>query len=652
MTTPRLFLGIFALTLLLPLLLLACSGSPPPDPTATEATTQPPTTTQPQTLSPTLRTPTQTLNPWQIQATQQAQLATIRTLLPPPTPQVIYPTAPRPFPTLVPPPTTPPFLLQTLEPPQVPTLTPWVLPTLEPLPTPRLPVLPTLSPLPTVVVPTVVPVVPVPSLSRKPQWVMDYEAGYSQALVLTPLETVPVRGIFVDCNTDGDQPRLALRIVGEEVFPPTTSFGVDLAYAIDGDVPVTTMWLPVPGESQEGFQRLYPAQETGTAIIDALLGGARLIEVGVGNIEYSFETHGFSQVAIPLIESCQSPVPTATQPSTPHLRYMDEKGYMLRLVNNERRAAGVPEVVLGVNDAAQLHAEDSLEGCYSSHWGSDGLKPYMRYSLAGGYQSNSESNSGLDYCIKARDGYAALSGIETEIRETMAGWMGSSGHRRNILEKNHRRVNIGLAWDRYNLIAVQHFEGDYVEYVTFPEFDEDRLRLEGKVKNGVRFDTEDVIPVQIFYDPPPHSLTPGQLSRTYCYDFGLPVAYLREPLTGGWSYPKDTLNTSYSPCSSPYDVSPDALAPQSPSQALAHWQAAYDANRSTKKNTAVMQAITASSWRTENGGFRITASLGNVLKKHGPGVYTVVLWGIAGGDIGVISQYSIFYGIPRPNGYD
>ena len=52
MTTPRLFLGIFALTLLLPLLLLACSGSPPPDPTATEATTQPPTTTQPPDLVP------------------------------------------------------------------------------------------------------------------------------------------------------------------------------------------------------------------------------------------------------------------------------------------------------------------------------------------------------------------------------------------------------------------------------------------------------------------------------------------------------------------------------------------------------------------------------------------------------------------------
>ena len=331
---------------------------------------------------------------------------------------------------------------------------------------------------------------------------------------------------------------------------------------------------------------------------------------------------------------------------------MDEKGYMLRLINNERRAIGVPEVVLGINDAAQLHAQDSLKGCYSSHWGRDGLKPYMRYSLAGGYQSNGENGSGLDYCIKARDGYSALSGIETEIRETMAGWMGSPGHRRNILEKNHRKVNIGLAWDRYNLIAVQHFEGDYVEYEILPDFNEGRLRLEGKVKNGARFGVGDTIPIQIFYDPPPHSLVPGQLSRTYCYGSGLPVAYLREPLTGSRYYPKDTLRTTYSPCASPYDVPPDASAPQSPGQAHAHWQSAYDANRSTKKMPAVMQAVTASSWRTGSSGFLITASLGNVLKKHGPGVYTVVLWGAVGDETEIISEYSIFHNIPRPDGYD
>jgi hypothetical protein len=67
---------------------------------------------------------------------------------------------------------------------------------------------------------------------------------------------------------------------------------------------------------------------------------------------------------------------------------------------------------------------------------------------------------------------------------------------------------------------------------------------------------------------------------------------------------------------------------------------------------AVMQAITASSWRTGTNGFRITASLGKVLKKHGPGVYTVVLWGVVGRDTEVISEYSIFHDILRPDGYD
>ena len=230
--------------------------------------------------------------------------------------------------------------------------------------------------------------------------------------------------------------------------------------------------------------------------------------------------------------------------------------------------------------------------------------------------------------------------------------MSSPGHRRNILEMNHKKVNIGLAWDRYNLVAVQHFEGDYVEYESLPEFDTGRLRLEGRVKNGARFDVGDTIPIQLFYDPPPHSLTRGQLSRTYCYGLGMPVAYVRKPLTGGSYYPKDTLRTTYTPCTSPYDVSQDAPAPRSPNESHAHWRQAYAANQSKEKVPAVMQAATASVWRVGSTRFRITASLSKTLRKHGPGVYTVVLWGVVGGDVEIISEYSIFHDIPRPNGYD
>ena len=73
---------------------------------------------------------------------------------------------------------------------------------------------------------------------------------------------------------------------------------------------------------------------------------------------------------------------------------LEQKQYMLELINGERTKAGVPMVALGENVAAQLHAEEALAGCYASHWGADGLKPYMRYSLAGGYQSNGENGSG------------------------------------------------------------------------------------------------------------------------------------------------------------------------------------------------------------------------------------------------------------------
>ena len=184
---------------------------------------------------------------------------------------------------------------------------------------------------------------------------------------------------------------------------------------------------------------------------------------------------------------------------------------------------------LGNNNAAQLHADASLEHCFSSHWGIDGLKPYMRYSLAGGYQSNGENGLGSDYCITASDGYRAIGNVNTEIREAIEGWMDSPGHRRNVLDPWHKKVNVGVAWDRYNFNAIQHFEGDYVEFDQLPTIANGVLSMSGKVKNDVTFQEGRDLGVQIYYDQPPHTLTRGQVARTYCYDSRLLIASLREP---------------------------------------------------------------------------------------------------------------------------
>ena len=338
--------------------------------------------------------------------------------------------------------------------------------------------------------------------------------------------------------------------------------------------------------------------------------------------------------------------------SSPHLRHLEEKQYMLKLINEARENAGVLPIELGNNAAAQLHADASLANCFSSHWGMDGLKPYMRYSLAGGYQSNGENGSGSDYCIKASDGYAANRSVEQEIDQAMAGLMSSPGHRRNILKKWHRKVNIGLAWDRYNFQIYQHFEGDYVEYDQLPTIENGRLSFSGVTKNGVQFSEKKDLGVQIYYDPPPHELTKGQVSRTYCYDNGLPVAALRQPLDQGWRYNQTAYTRTYKPCLDPRDVPADAPPAQSHDEARDLWEEAYNASKNHEEQTIHVPWITASEWTANGERFSVTANINEVLKEHRRGgVYTILVWGNIDGERAVISEYSIFHGVTSPDTY-
>lgn len=343
--------------------------------------------------------------------------------------------------------------------------------------------------------------------------------------------------------------------------------------------------------------------------------------------------------------STPTPVPTPTPnptPAAPHLRYLDEKLYMLELINAERTKAGLNPVELGNNVAAQLHAESALENCFSSHWGIDGQKPYMRYSLAGGYQSNAENVLGSSYCIKASDGYRTMNTIEEEIRDAMDSWTNSPGHRRNILRTWHWKVNIGLAWDKYNFLAVQHFEGDYVEYSSLPNIRDGILSVEGTMKNGVTFNKDQDLSVQIYYDPPPRSLTRGQLSRTYCYTYGRPIASLRPPLRGNSFYSEDVFVKLYESCRDPYEFPSEAPAPRSHDEARRFWQEAYAASQASEMISVTLPWITASKWTANGGAFSISADIRDLLGRYGDGIYSLVVWGPLKGEDTIISEYSIF----------
>ena len=229
--------------------------------------------------------------------------------------------------------------------------------------------------------------------------------------------------------------------------------------------------------------------------------------------------------------------------------------YALNLINQDRADFGVAPVTLGSNRAAQLHAQDMVAHGYGGHWWTDGLKPYMVYSLTGGtsYVAENVAWSGWteqEWNAK-RCGSLLVNCDVPQPRETIGDLQWSMmyddahadwGHRDNIIDPDHRAVNIGIAFNGKMIAFVQHFEGGDVEAERPPLLTTGgTLSLSLTKKHpGVH-----VAPsVAIYYDPAPTPKTPEQISSmdSYCVGGGFsprcvdPVARVLKPLSPGWHY--------------------------------------------------------------------------------------------------------------------
>ena len=313
--------------------------------------------------------------------------------------------------------------------------------------------------------------------------------------------------------------------------------------------------------------------------------------------------------------------------------------HMLDMINQERTERGLIPVTLGTNIAAQSHADDMLHNCYASHWGINGLKPYMRYTLAGGYQYNAENISGLNYCINAGDGYARIH-VDDRLSRIMDGFMDSPGHRDNILDPHHRMVNLGISYDKYNMFVVQHFEHDYVLYAEPPAIRGTILSFSGEVMRGATLTTNSDIGIQITYDTPPYELTRGQIARTYCYNNGDVVAAIRPPLSHGYTYTTNTFSLTTTKCPNPHDIPANTPPPSSVQEAHA---AHTDATSQSIMHSESGKWYTARLLHVASNTFEVEVDISNLLNTYGNGVYTVVVWAKVNGADTPVSEVSLFY---------
>jgi len=119
---------------------------------------------------------------------------------------------------------------------------------------------------------------------------------------------------------------------------------------------------------------------------------------------------------------------------------------LLTMVNEERARGGLSALKLDelACKVAQKHAIEMAEHVFLSHWDRDGLKPYHRYSFAGGTEAIEENEGATNQGspIPAEEIAPEVIGLHQRMYDESPP---HDGHRRAILGAHHTHAGFGIA---------------------------------------------------------------------------------------------------------------------------------------------------------------------------------------------------------------
>ena len=208
---------------------------------------------------------------------------------------------------------------------------------------------------------------------------------------------------------------------------------------------------------------------------------------------------------------------------------------LLEMVNEERAVARVPAVVFDelATQVATKHAIDMALGEFASHWGRDGLKPYHRYSFAGGTNATQENVSAADntWSTKLADLRQDTAYLHVRLYQEKPPY---DGHRRTILAPQHTHVGFGLAVEQLRLRLVELFVAKHVEI--------EPLRRTAKPRSQIVFAgkvlSRDYVldQVEVFYEPLPQPLELSWLREPRSYSLPNESRVLRPRVSPPFTY--------------------------------------------------------------------------------------------------------------------
>ena len=174
---------------------------------------------------------------------------------------------------------------------------------------------------------------------------------------------------------------------------------------------------------------------------------------------------------------------------------------LLDMINEEREVEKAPRVALDdlATEVATKHAWDLIKGGFTSHWGRDGLKPYHRYSFAGGTDATAENVSSADSVgsTKVPDLKQDTAYLHLRLYQEKPP---NDGHRQTVLLPQHTHVGIGIVVQDLRLRMVELFVSRYVD--VRPVVRESKpgasVSFAGKIRGEYRFNN-----LEVHYEPLP-----------------------------------------------------------------------------------------------------------------------------------------------------
>ncbi|HSE34011.1 MAG TPA: CAP domain-containing protein [Pyrinomonadaceae bacterium] len=189
---------------------------------------------------------------------------------------------------------------------------------------------------------------------------------------------------------------------------------------------------------------------------------------------------------------------------------------LLQLINEERAVAKVAPVVIDqlATEVATKHARDMATHKYASHWNRDGLKPYQRYSFAGGFHATQENISAADntWSMQLKDLLQDTSYLHLRLyNETPP----NDGHRKAILAPQQTHVGFGVAVDELRLRVVELFVAKHVDLDSPAQKGKpgETVYLTGKLMNL----NHTLTVIEVFYEPLPKELKADELNQSRAY---------------------------------------------------------------------------------------------------------------------------------------